>query len=166
MLPFLIHLSQVIKEIWELGHNINGDNKTIEFQCQHADKLWINFKNTSDGFQADCLCEDGYTLSFHLHNELPLKQWIDKGFYPLHACVLVFLDCVTALHHCIGMDNLYTSVKFSKACFNNPKKLLIHGAIRKGMRGIPNCVIQEEQKKMKIQEEKCGKTKAAILVGN
>ena len=61
---------------------------------------------------------------------------------------------------------MYTNVKFSKACFNNPKKGLIHGMIIKGMRDDPNCVIREEQKMMKRQEEQCGKTKAAILVGD
>ena len=112
------------------------------------------------------MCEDGYTLSFHFRNELPPQQWIDKGLFPIHARVLGLLDCVTESHHRVGMDNLYTSVKFAKVCFNHPKKVLISGMIRKGMRDVPNCVIREEQKTMKRQEEQRGKKKDSILVGN
>ena len=143
VIPFLIHISQVIQEAWDYGHNLAVDDQTIGLQGQHADKLWINFKNTGDGFQADFLCEYGYTFYFHFHNEPPPQHWIDKGFYPLHACVLGLIGCVTELHHRLGKDNLYTSVKFVKACFNHPEKVLINVVIRKGMRVITNFVTLE-----------------------
>ena len=64
------------------------------------------------------------------------------------------------------MDNLYTIIKFAKACLNHPKKVLIHGVITEGIHGFPNCVNQEEQKTINRQEEQSDKKKAAILVGN
>ena len=42
----------------------------------------------------------------------------------------------------------------------------MHGVTRKGMRGIPGCVVQEEQKSGKKQLEVRGTTKAAILKGD
>ena len=79
VLTFLMHPSQVIQEAWELGHNLAVDEQTIGFQGQHADKLRFNLKNTSDGFQTDSLCEDGYTFSLHFRNEPPPQQCIDRG---------------------------------------------------------------------------------------
>ena len=79
LLPFLIDLSQVIQEAWEFGNNTYVDEQTIGFQGQYSDKLWINFRNTSDVFQADCLCEDGYTFSFQFlknrHNNSGLTKY-------------------------------------------------------------------------------------------
>ena len=42
----------------------------------------------------------------------------------------------------------------------------MHGVTRKGMRGIPGCIVQEEQKLRKKQLEMRGTTKAAILKGD
>ena len=39
----------------------------------------------------------------------------------------------------------------------------MHGVTRKGMGGIPGCVVQEDQKPRKKQLEVRGKTKAAIM---
>ena len=166
VIPFLIHLSEVIKEAWEIGQNLAVGKHTIGFQGQHADELRINFKNNGDGFQAGCFCKYGYTLSFYFWNEPPLQHCIDKELYPLHACVIGLIDYVTELHHPIGMDNLYTSVKFTKAWLNNPKKVLIHGVIRKGICGVPNWFVQEEHEMMKRQEDQRGNMKSDILVGD
>ena len=40
------------------------------------------------------------------------------------------------------------------------------GVTRKGMRGIPGCVVQEDQKSLKKQLEVSGTTKAAIMKGD
>jgi hypothetical protein len=49
-------------------------------------------------------------------------------------------------HHQIGMDNLYNSATFCCAVFLHIRKVLCHGAVRKGGRGAPKCIIQEEVK--------------------
>ena len=87
-----MHTSRVIQEAWEIDQSITVYYQTIGIQGQHADRIHINFKNTSDGFQAEYLCEDGYTLCFHFQNESPPQQWIGKGFSLLHARVFGLLD--------------------------------------------------------------------------
>eukprot|EP00957_Ditylum_brightwellii_P205410 15343762-Ditylum_brightwellii.AAC.1 len=63
------------------------------------------------------------------------------------------------------MDNLYNSVKIAKACYQHPKKVLVHGVIPKGGRGLPDAVKQEEVTAKKGQAQVRGTTKAAILEG-
>jgi hypothetical protein len=61
------------------------------------------------------------------------------------------------------MDNLSMSVKFAKATFNHPHSVLVAGVARKGMRGVPSCVLQEEKSSKKDQMKVRGTVKAAIL---
>jgi len=62
------------------------------------------------------------------------------------------------------MDNLYNSTAFCKAAYNHNNKVLCHGVTRKGGRGIPEVVFQEEVKNLKKQLEVRGTDKAAILL--
>ena len=52
-----------------------------------------------------------------------------------------------------------------KKAFNHKFKVLCHGVTRKGMRGIPSSVKQEEVKNRKEQIRVRGTVKAAILEG-
>ena len=62
---------------------------------------------------------------------------------------------------CYGY-NLYNSAAFCKAAFNHPMKILLHWVARKGLRGIPKCVIQDEVKNRKEQLLVRGTVKAAV----
>ena len=62
-------------------------------------------------------------------------------------------DSVEDNYHVCGMDNLYNSVTLCKRAWNHKRKLKVNGVMRKGMRGIPGCVVQEEQKSRKKQLE-------------
>jgi Transposase IS4 len=64
------------------------------------------------------------------------------------------------------MDNLYLSAKFAKACYNHPKAVLIAGVTRKNGRGLPQHVLQEDDKNKKAQMAVRGTVKAAVLVGD
>jgi hypothetical protein len=44
------------------------------------------------------------------------------------------------------MDNLYVLAKFAKAAFNHPHSVLVAGVARKGMRGVPSCVLRRKKK--------------------
>ena len=55
------------------------------------------------------------------------------------------------------------SAKFAKATFNHPHSVLVAGVARKGMRGVPSCVLQEEKSSKKDQMKVRGTVKAAIL---
>jgi len=55
-----------------------------------------------------------------------------------------------------------------RAAFNHDKKVLIAGVTRKGGRGIPACVMQQEEtnRKRKRQLDVRGTVKAAVLDGD
>ena len=84
----------------------------------------------------------------------------------MHSRVVELFDLVEDDCHVCDMENLYNSVTFCKGAWNHKRKLKVHGVTRKGMRGIPGCVVQEEKKSRKKQLEVRGTTKSAILKGD
>ena len=70
---------------WRMGRDISGDEQTLGFQGQHADKLQITYKAEGDGFQCDALCDSGYSWTFFFRNMPDPKKWIRLGFSPLHS---------------------------------------------------------------------------------
>lgn len=64
------------------------------------------------------------------------------------------------------MDNLYNSAVFCKHAYTHDQKVKVHAVTRKGMRGIPSCVTQEEEKSRKAQINFRGMVKAAVLKGD
>lgn len=164
--PLLKTLARNSMAAWILGRDVSVDEQTIGFQGNHSDKLRITYKKEGDGFQCDALCQDGYTYCFYFRNEPPPRQYKKEGFSPLHSRVLALFDNLHDEYHRCGMDNLYMSARFARAAFNHPKKVMVSGVTRKGMRGLPKCVIQEEQKSQKDQRKTRGTVKAAVLVGD
>ena len=69
-------------------------------------------------------------------------------------------------YHHAGFDNLYNSAMFCRAAYNHPKKVLVHGVTRKGGRGIPSCVQQEEVKTRTAVQKVWGTVKVAKLEGD
>ena len=130
--------------MYKSGKSISVDEMTIGFQGRHADKRRITYKAEGDGSQADALCDDGYTLQIHMRNDPAPKQYLKNGTSPLHAWVLSLSDVLEEEYHQAGMDNLYNSVTFSKKSFKHKKKVPVHEVTRKGGRGIPKCVMQNE----------------------
>ena len=111
----------------------------------------------------DALCEDGFCFQFYFRNDPANVEYTKTGLSPLHSHVTTLFDSVEDNYHVCGMDNLYNYVTFFKRAWNRKRKLKVHGVTRKGMRGIPGCVVQEEQKSRKKQLEVKGTTKVAIL---
>ena len=64
------------------------------------------------------------------------------------------------------MDNLYNSATFCKRAYMHKNKVLVHGVTRKGKRGLPDCVIQLEEKTRQEQINIRGTVKAAVLKGD
>ena len=60
--PLLDWLNFICKTIWLLGVAFSVDEMTIGFQGHHADKMQITYKAEGDGFQADALCQEGFTF--------------------------------------------------------------------------------------------------------
>ena len=64
------------------------------------------------------------------------------------------------------MDNLYNYAAFCRAAYNHTRRILCQGVTRKGMRGIPPSVLQDEHKSRKDQIKVRGNVKAALLEGD
>ena len=75
-------------------------------------------------------------------------------------------DSLTDRYHECGVDNLYMSAKFCRDAFMHPQKVKLHGVARRGGRGLPPSVIQEELPNKKEQEKVRGTVRAAELVGD
>ena len=135
--PLLQWMNVIMPIAWLLGYAFSIDEMTMGFKGNHQDKRRITYKVEGDGFQADALCQDGYTYKVHLRNDPAPRKYTSMGLSPLHARVMWLFDSLNdKFHHC-AMDNLYNSAAFCKAAFKHGYQVLVHGVTRKGMRGIP-----------------------------
>ena len=146
--------------------NLSIDEQTISFQGRHANKLRISYKAKGDGFQADAICDRGFTYAFYFRNEPPPKKYIKQGLSPLHARVMWLFDKLEQQYSRVWIDNLYISAKFAKFAMNHPKRVLIAGVARKSGRGIPMSVLQEEVKNPNDAFKVRDTVKAAVLMGD
>ena len=130
----------------------------------HIDKRQVTYKAEGDGFQADALADEGYCYQFYMRNDPPPKQY--SRYLPLHARVMASFDTLKEVFHHVGFDNLYNSAAFCRASYNHPLKPLVHGVTRKGGRGIPSCVQQQEEKNRKTVDSVRETVKVAKLEGD
>jgi hypothetical protein len=72
--PFLAWVQTISMAAWDVGSHLSGDEQTIGFKGNHADKQRINYKREGDGFLADAIAEDGYTYTFFFATCLPQKS--------------------------------------------------------------------------------------------
>jgi len=150
-----------------MGMHCSVDEQTIGFQGRHGNKMRITFEKVGDGFQADVICDSGFTYCVYFQNVPPPDKYINAGMSPIHSRVLWLFDHLEDKFHRVWMDNLCLSASFARASFNHPKKVMIAGVTRKGGRGLPVCILQDEEKKTKAEEEKVrGTVKAAVLNGD
>lgn len=162
--PLLQWMNAIFPEVWLVGVSFSVDEMTMGFQGKHADAKRITYKRAGDGFQCDALCSDGFTYQFYMRNDPAPKKWMqEQGLSPLHARVMSLFDTLKDKYHECAMDNLYNSAKFCKVAANHPKRVLCHGVTRKGMRGIPKSVQQQEAKTREEQLAVRGTVKAAVL---
>jgi Transposase IS4 len=104
--PLIKWINHVGKAAGKLGMHASVDEQTIGFQGRHADKLRISYKAEGDGFQADTICEEGFTFAVHFRNEPPPIKYTSKGLSPLHSRVMWLFDQLTDNYHRVWMDNL------------------------------------------------------------
>lgn len=102
-------------------------------------------------------------MFFFRNIPVPKKFITDHGCSPLHSRMLFLFDNLKDKYHTVGMDNLYLSLKFCRTSFTGKNQVMIHGVTRKSNRGLPACVVQEEEKNKKKAEKVRGMTKAAVL---
>ena len=164
--PLLMWMNFIFPALWMLAVAFSVDEMTMGFKGQHTDKKRITYKAEGDGFQADALCQDGFTYQVFMRNDSTPTKYLKQGLSPLHSRVMGLFDTVKETHHQCAMDNLYNSAAFCKAAFQHDKKVLCHGVTRMGMRGIPKHVEQKEVKNRKEQLAVRGTVKAAVLEGD
>jgi ribonuclease HII len=78
---------------------------------------------------------------------------------------MAIFDTVHDKCHRVGMKNLYMSAKFAKAAYNNTNRVLIAVVTQKGMRCLPNAVIQDVNTPS-AQMQVRGTVKVAVLKGD
>ena len=82
----------------------------MRFKGRHRDKRRITYKAENDGFQADALCDDGYTYQVYLRNDPAPKKYLKQGLSPLHSRTMALFDSLEDDYHHVGMDNLCTTL--------------------------------------------------------
>ena len=142
--PLLVWMNFIFPQVWNLGQEFSIDEITIGFQGKHADKRRITYKRAGDGFQCDALCENGFTYQFYFRNHPAPPKYLKMKLSPPHSRVMALFDSLTDRNHICAMDNLYNSATFCRVSFTHEKRVMVHGVARKGMRGVPSSVIQQE----------------------
>ena len=122
----------IFPTIWLLGLCFSIDEMTMRFKGQHKDKQRITYKAEGDGFQADALCDEGFTYQVYMRNDPAPKKYLKQGMSPLHSRVMALFDAVKDSYHNCTMDNLYNSDAFCRAAYNHTRKILCQGVTRKG----------------------------------
>ena len=74
------------------GRDLSTDDQTMGFKGQHDKNLRITYKEEGDGFQCDCIADNGYTFTFYFLNQPAPKRWLDKGYSPLHSCCMALFN--------------------------------------------------------------------------
>jgi hypothetical protein len=155
--PLLKQILKRSKELWDLGPVISIDEQTIGFQGRSAHAQRINYKSEGDGFQADAICQDGYTWCFHFRHDP--HTVLEPSLSPLHNRCLSMLKQIPDPWITAYMDNLYPSTTWFEL-LKSKYSVLACGVVRKN-RGIPASVIQEEVTSRKTLDSIRGTVKIA-----
>ena len=99
-------------------------------------------KKEGDGFQADCICDEGYTFTFYFRNPPAPKKYLAMGFLPLYSRCMALYNCFMDKYHMVRFDNLYMSGKFSLGSLVHPRKVQTEGVTRTSQRCLPTQIIQ------------------------
>jgi len=161
------HLNKQAKDMWVPGKSLAIDEQTIGFQGASGMKLRISYKRKGDGFQCDAVCDRGYTFSFWFRHGPPPDmgpEMRDLALSPLASCVVWLARRLPNKWTRVYMDNLFNSVKLFTALYR--ERTLAHGVVRTHGRGLPDAVIQREEKNVKRAESLRGTTKAARMQNN
>ena len=161
--PIIKWLNIICPLIWMLGVAFSIDEMTMRFKGRHEDKKRITYKAEGDGFQCDALCQEGYTYQVYMRNDPAPQKYMKQGLSPLHSRVMSLFDSLKDNYHHCAMDNLYNSAAFCKAGYNHDRRVLCHGVTRKGKRGLPDSVVQEQVKNQNDVHKVRGTVKAAVL---
>ena len=98
---------------WRPGKKLSLDEETQGFKGRSSLVTRIKYKREGDGFQADCICDDGYTITFWFRcDHLPCTAEKDVSDRDTRCAWLV--DQLPGAWYWLFMDNLFTSWKFGE----------------------------------------------------
>eukprot|EP00957_Ditylum_brightwellii_P113711 8669945-Ditylum_brightwellii.AAC.1 len=78
--------------MWLLGESILIDEMMMRFKGNHKDKRQITYKAEGSGFQADALCQDGFTYQMYICAMIQIQSNTLVRAFPL--CILVQWHCL------------------------------------------------------------------------
>ena len=134
--PILTWLNYIPALVWLLGLEFLVGEMNIVFKGRHKDKKLITYKADGGGFQADALCQEGFTYQVYIRNDPVPSKYLRQGFSPFHLRVVSVFGYVKDDHYQFAMENLYNSAYFFRVSYNHDERLLCHGVTRKGGNGI------------------------------
>jgi hypothetical protein len=100
---------------WLPGMNLSLDEMTMGFKgrCAMVTRIKYKKEGDADGFQCDCICEDGYCITFWFRCDNPPcpvpKDVSDRD----NRCAWL-VDQLPGKWYRLFMDNLFTSWKFGE----------------------------------------------------
>ena len=124
-------MTYIFPFIWLLGFEISIGEMTTRFKGNHKDKKRIAYNAEGDGFQADALCQDGFTYHIFIRNDPAPPKYVYQGLSPLHTRVTAQLYTLKYMYHCFTMRKLYNSTSFCSSAYNHEKKILGQGITKK-----------------------------------
>ena len=142
-------MNYLYPKTWKLGREFSIEKTTLGFQGRYKDKRRIAYKRAGDGFQCDAIFENGFTYQVYFCKHSAPPNYINMNLSPLYSSVMALFYALQDKNHVCGMDNLYKSATFCRKAYTHEKRVMVHGLARKGMRGIPAVVKQEEVKNHK-----------------
>jgi len=147
---------------WRPGKSLSLDEETAgcKARCALVTRIKTSQKKEGDGFQADAICEDGYTITFHFRCDvLPCPQ--QKDVSPRDTRCAWLVDQLPGCWYHLWMDNLYTSWKFGEMLA--ARQCLYGGTMRnEDWRGIHKAVIQKTVTKVAELEKAKGTLLASV----
>ena len=85
-------MTYIFPSLWLLACAFSVDEMTMGFKGHHRDKKRITYKAEGDGFQADALCQDGFTYQIWMRNDRAPAKYLKEGLSPLHSRVMGLFD--------------------------------------------------------------------------
>ena len=77
--PLIKWMNFVFPLVWSIGVSFSIDEMTMRFKGKHKDKRRITYKAEGDGFQADALCDAGFTYQVFMRNDPAPKNILAWG---------------------------------------------------------------------------------------
>ena len=144
------------------GKDASLDEETAgcKARCAIVTRIKTSQKKEGDGFQADAICEDGYTITFWFRcDNLPCAQ--EKDVSPRDTRCAWLVEQLPGAWYRLWMDNLYTSFKFGEMLAK--RQCLFGGTVRnEAWRGMHDAVIQKVQTKAAELEKAKGTLLASV----